>query len=119
MDRFVQPCLLLLLHEKPAHGYELMERLAEFCFKDNMPDPGMIYRNLRRMEEDGWIKSEWDTTGPGPAKRLYFVTAEGEEAIHGWAAHVRDQMKRLGAFIEKYERAFPSERGAGGPCTAR
>lgn len=109
MDRFVQPCMLLLLYEKPAHGYELMEKLSEFGFGDESPDPAMVYRNLRRMEEEGWIKSQWETEGAGPAKRLYTVTPEGEEAIHGWAFHVKRQMKRLEIFLERYEKNFMDE----------
>jgi PadR family transcriptional regulator PadR len=106
MHRFVQPCMLLLLFEKPSHGYELMEKLSSFAFDDENPDSAMVYRNLRRMEEESWIKSQWQTEEGGPAKRLYTITKEGEEALHGWASHVKKQLKRLELFLEKYERYF-------------
>ena len=105
MERFIQPCMLLLLHEKPAHGYELMERLKEFGFEDGA-DPGLVYRNLRRMEEEGWIKSEWETEGAGPAKRLYKVTAEGIGLIHDWSLHIESSIQRLRYFQERYRQSF-------------
>jgi poly-beta-hydroxybutyrate-responsive repressor len=105
MERFIQPCLLLLVYEKPSYGYELMEKLSEFGFQECI-DPGAVYRNLRKMEEDGWIKSKWDTEGSGPAKRLYTVTGEGEEAIHAWAGHMKRQIKRLEYFLERYKKSF-------------
>lgn len=107
MGRFIQPCILLLLHEKSSHGYELMERLGEFGFHDNLLDPGGLYRNLRKMEDEGWVNSEWQTEGSGPAKRLYLITREGEESLHGWAVHIRNQMKRLQTFLEQYEKIYP------------
>src|SRR4028118_363495 len=42
---FLRPCLLLLLREHPAHGYDLLERLRPLGF--NRDDPGRLYRALR------------------------------------------------------------------------
>lgn len=101
MERFIQPCLLLLLHEKPTHGYELMESLKEFGFEDG-GDPGLVYRNLRRMEEEGFVISEWETEGTGPAKRLYSVTDTGIDLIHSWSAHIQNNINRLQYFLQRY-----------------
>jgi len=105
MERFIQPCMLLLLHEKPTHGYELMESLKEFGFEDGA-DPGLVYRNLRRMEEEGLVESEWETGGTGPAKRLYKVTARGVELLHQRALHIEDNIKRLEFFRDRYHQIF-------------
>lgn len=105
VERFIQPCMLLLLYEKPAHGYELMESLKDFGFKDGA-DPGLVYRNLRKMEEEGWVESEWETEGAGPAKRLYKVTSEGIDLIHSWSLHIRDNIERLRYFLERYHQSF-------------
>ena len=37
---FVRPCVLLLLREHPAHGYDLLERLKVFGFSPT--DPGRL-----------------------------------------------------------------------------
>lgn len=106
MERFIQPCLLLLLHQRPAHGYELIHKLKEFHFTDNEADPGTVYRNLRRMEMEGLISSRWDTSGGGPAKRLYHLTPEGEELLHAWAESVEMNKRRLENFLHSYQREF-------------
>lgn len=103
VERFIEPCLLLLLLEKPAHGYDLMERLREFGFDAEDQDPGMVYRNLRRLEHQGMVESEWDTSGPGPAKRLYQVTAEGRDLLQAWSAIIRRNKATLEEFLERYE----------------
>lgn len=105
---FVQPWVLLLLAEKPAHGYELIERLAQ---EEDTPaaDPGFLYRTLRQFEEEGLVRSSWDTEGRGPARRIYTLTDEGLEYLHGWAATIRRTRERLGRFLAEYEARFPSE----------
>lgn len=107
MERFVQPCLLLLLHERAAHGYELIQSLHEFGFTENDADPGTVYRNLRRMEEEGTVTSQWDTGKGGPARRIYQLTPEGEKILHQWAGHISHNIKRLSRFMEKYNHNFP------------
>ena len=47
---FLRPCLLLLLREQPAHGYELLERLRPLGF--GRDDPGGLYRALRSLEPE-------------------------------------------------------------------
>ncbi len=104
----VQPWLLLLLAQKSAHGYELIERLAQE--EDTPPaDPGLLYRTLRQFEEEGLVRSSWDTEGRGPARRVYELTEEGLEYLHGWAATVRRTRERLERFLAEYEAHFPSK----------
>ena len=105
---FVQPWLLLLLLQKPSHGYELMERLTQ---DDDVPcaDPGLLYRTLRQLEEEGLLESSWDTAEPGPARRLYEVTPEGVEHLHAWAARIQRTRRRLDRFLAEYKTRFPGE----------
>jgi len=107
MEKFVQPCLLLLLRGHPAHGYELIRALAQFGFTDSDGDPGTVYRHLRRMEEEGLATSQWETEGGGPAKRLYSLTPEGVEALHAWAVTLEHNKARLEQFLTRYRREFP------------
>jgi len=101
--KLIEPCLLLLLHEKPSHGYDLIDRLLEFGFEEEAPDPGTVYRNLRRMEEEGLVKSSWITEGPGPAKRLYEVTPRSVEVLAQWADEVEKNIQRLESFLQRLE----------------
>ena len=53
IDKMLVPTLLYQLAQKPAHGYELIQKINESGFSEIEADPATIYRNLRRMEEDG------------------------------------------------------------------
>jgi poly-beta-hydroxybutyrate-responsive repressor len=101
---------MLLLLKKPAHGYELMERLAQDGETPDT-DPGLLYRTLRQLEEDGLVRSSWDTEGRGPARRVYELTDEGLEYLHAWAVNIRKTRQRLDRFLAEYEAYFPSGEG--------
>src|ERR687888_2093713 len=70
VERFVEPSLLLLLRERPVHGYELIERLPELAGEGRV-DVGNLYRLLRALEGEGLVTSEWRADLPGPANRTY------------------------------------------------
>ncbi|SFQ99527.1 transcriptional regulator, PadR family [Desulfoscipio geothermicus DSM 3669] len=106
MGRFMQPCLLLLLHRQSTHGYELMQQLEEFGFASSEIDPGTTYRHLRKMEDERLVRSRWETEQGGPAKRLYEITAEGEEILHAWAVTINFNKQRLEKFLEQYQSQF-------------
>jgi PadR family transcriptional regulator, regulatory protein PadR len=76
---FIRPCLLLLLKERPAHGYDLVERLHA-AFIDDL-DPGGVYRTLRAFEREGLVRSTWSTSGSGPARRTYSLTTAGTDCL--------------------------------------
>ena len=102
--RFVQPCLLLLLHQGPSHGYNLMEELKEFGFAEAPLDSSGVYRYLRTMEEDGLVASEWNTeASAGPARRVYRITEEGDQALAWWVAGLRETDRVLHRFLNAYD----------------
>lgn len=109
MDRFMQPCLLLLLQRHPAHGYELIQSLSDSGLMKSDPDPGSVYRHLRRLEEDGFVSSEWQTGGSGPAKRLYRLTPEGKEVLAAWVQTITNNKMRMERFLSYYQRQTKSE----------
>ncbi|HJX38361.1 MAG TPA: helix-turn-helix transcriptional regulator [Anaerolineae bacterium] len=102
----MQPKLLLLLAQRPAHGYELMESMAQE--EDTNVDPGLLYRTLRQFEEDGLVRSSWDTEGRGAARRVYEITDEGLEYLHAWAMNIRRTRERLERFLADYQTHFAS-----------
>lgn len=75
--------LLVLVFERPSHGYELAERLGDLGF-EGMEGP--VYRMLRRLSDDGSIEPRWDGPRYGPARRTYRITAVGEEKLTVWIA---------------------------------
>jgi PadR family transcriptional regulator PadR len=106
VPRLLQPFILLTLKEKESYGYELVEKINGFGFHSSPPDVGAIYRQLRSMETDGWVKSKWDTKGTGAAKRVYRVTPRGEEILHGWAITLQKRKESLEQFLSLYQNYY-------------
>jgi PadR family transcriptional regulator PadR len=102
IERFQVAALLLLLRERPTHGYDLLEHLPELIGEDRV-DVGNLYRVLRTLEEQGVVRSEWDAGLPGPAKRTYELTDAGAAALDRWAALLADTRTRIDDFLRRYE----------------
>jgi PadR family transcriptional regulator PadR len=102
VERFIEPALLLLLRERPAHGYELLEQLPTLTGEARV-DMGNLYRVLRALEEDGLVTSRWEAGEPGPAKRIYELTARGRRLLDEWAAALRRSRDRIDTFLERFE----------------
>jgi poly-beta-hydroxybutyrate-responsive repressor len=103
VERFSEPALLLLLRERPAHGYELIESLTELT-PGRRVDMGNLYRTLRALEADGLVTSEWDAEAPGPAKRRYELTAPGGRLLDEWAGALSVARDRIDVFLRRYEK---------------
>lgn len=97
---FLRPCILLLLREQAAHGYDLLERLPLFGFARE--DPGRLYRTLRALERDGLVRSAWQPSPGGPDRRMYDLTRAGREELHQLAKGLAAGRSRLDAFLSRY-----------------
>jgi DNA-binding PadR family transcriptional regulator len=60
---------------------------------------GTLYPILMRLEQEGWLQSEWEAEDPHvlgrPRKRLYHVTALGARNARGAAAELQPMFGRL------------------------
>ncbi len=112
---FLRPCLLLLLREQQAHGYELLERLRAFGFEGS--DPGGLYRSLRKLEDEGLVRSAWEHSSTGPARRIYEITRAGMEELHRRAKGLAEARVTLDTFLGRYEE-FVALRRAEEPAAA-
>ena len=102
IERFVEPALLLLLRERPMHGYELLERLPEVTGDEARVDVGNLYRVLRALEDEGIVTSEWSAELPGPARRTYELTEAGRRLLDRWAEALRDAGHVIDGFLSRY-----------------
>jgi PadR family transcriptional regulator, regulatory protein PadR len=101
VERFAEPAVLLLLRERPVHGYELLEQLPELT--GERVDMGNLYRFLRLLEADDLVSSEWDDEASGPSKRVYELTDEGRKLLEEWASALRAAQGRTDDFLTRYE----------------
>ena len=106
----IRPSLLLLMHEGPAHGYDLLERLQAYGVSGL--DPSIIYRILREMEDDGLITSVWEEKETqGPPRRVYSLTAAGDGALRVYLGDLKQTRDRIDYLIRQYEQHMKRKDG--------
>ena len=101
---FMTPWVLLVLKQWNLHGYLILQQLNQMGFPD--VDHATLYRELRRLEKEGFVASEWETGGSGPARRVYCITATGEEMLRGWTDVVSGYQRMINGFFDLYARVF-------------
>lgn len=100
--RFVEPVLLLILRDKGrAYGYDVLGSLAEHAFTDGEIEKAVLYRTLRRLENNGYITSDWDTDEPGPARRVYTLTKEGQAHLREWGQVLTKVAASMTRFVRR------------------
>ena len=111
--RFVEPLLLFLLKKSgQSHGYELAAELPRHAMTDSAIELAALYRTLRQLEENGCVTSEWDVEGGGPARRVYALTARGEEHLEEWVVvlgHLARSMTRFVRIAQKSAKETTAE----------
>ncbi len=105
----LQLIMLLLLSEKPRHGYEIIKAIEEHSSGVYTPSPGMVYPALTYLEEMSYTAVAAEGT-----KKLYSITAEGTAhlAKHSDAANeVWNQLALFGRKLGALPKAvFPGRR---------
>lgn len=112
--RWMEPFVLVLLAEGPAHGYALVGQLEEMGISSGVLDFGAVYRTLRELESGGQVTSTWSSEPVGPQRRDYALTEAGYAALDEWAAVMRERARLVAEFDARYLAAVAVRRAAGG-----
>jgi PadR family transcriptional regulator PadR len=108
--RWMEPFVMVLLSVGPAHGYAIVGELADLGITNGQVDIGQVYRTLRDLEGAGQVRSTWSTSGPGPARRDYELTAAGYAALDEWAAVIKERARLIGEFDARYLESLSTRR---------
>jgi len=108
--RMLEPTLLLLLHDSPAHGYTLLEELDYFGLGEL--HASVVYRALRDMEDRGWLTSTWEEEETqGPPRRVYYLTARGDETLAHWTSDLEETQALIDRLLASYRRHMQAGEG--------
>ena len=86
--------ILKALSAGPLHGYGVGQRIEQLAEDMLRVEEGSLYPALYRLEERGWINSEWGKSENNRRARFYTLTAAGR--------------KRLGVEEENWRRLVPA-----------
>ena len=76
----------------PMHGYGVARFIHQGSDGSFKVLDGALYTSLHRMEERGWVESEWGTSEKGKRAKFYRLTTAGRRALRaetdGWNDYV-------------------------------
>ena len=73
--------LKTLASHRRMHGYAITSRIQQVSADLLRVEEGSLYPALHRMEQLGWLRSEWGTTERGREARFYTLTAKGRQQL--------------------------------------
>jgi transcriptional regulator len=81
--------ILKTLALEPMHGWGISQRIQQISQEVLVVNQGSLYPALVRLEEQGWITSEWGTSENNRRARYYTLTRAGRkqlvEETENWA----------------------------------
>jgi transcriptional regulator len=73
--------ILKTLNLEPMHGWGISARIQQFSRGVLDVNQGSLYPALQRLEQRGWIDSEWHTTENNRRAKYYRLTSSGRRAV--------------------------------------
>ena len=73
--------ILKALSLGPLHGYGVIQRIGQMSDQMLAVEQGSLYPALYRIEQRGWVTSEWDTNETGRRAKFYKLTRAGRRQL--------------------------------------
>ena len=73
--------ILRALSLGPLHGYGVIQRLRQMSDEMLSVEQGALYPALSRIEQKGWVTSEWGENGTGRRAKFYTLTGAGRKRL--------------------------------------
>ena len=81
MQGTLELLVLKTLSREPMHGYGIAQRIHEAAEDLLKVEDGSLYPALYRMEERGWISSEWGSSENNRRAKFYKLTRVGRQQL--------------------------------------
>src|SRR5947208_11224520 len=94
-------CLLAVVVDEPAYGYEMTRRLRERGL--SIVGEGSIYPLLARLEREGLVETERVASNGGPPRKYYRPSRDGQRALAEGTAEWRAARDALDALLGERE----------------
>ncbi len=81
----------------PLHGYGIAQRIQQISENILSLNQGTLYPALLRLEQRGWIESEWGRSDNNRRARYYRITRSGRKQLKVEA----DEWRRMAGVISR------------------
>ena len=83
-----------------AHGFAILDFIRAATREQLLIEEGALYPALHRMEERGWLTSDWGVSEKGRRAKYYSLTKAGRSALER-------ETKRWSAYVDAVARIAP------------
>jgi transcriptional regulator len=87
--------ILTTISLEPKHGWAIAKRIEQVSGDVLQVTQGALYPALHRLEQQGWIRSEWRTAESGREAKFYTLSKAGRTQLEKEVA----QWKRLSSAV--------------------
>jgi len=89
----------------PMHGWGIARRIEQVSENALQLNQGTIYPALVRLEQQGWIRSEWGTSENNRRAHFYALTAKGTRQLGA----EEKRWDRIAAIVARFRQVLPAE----------
>ena len=93
--------ILKVIALEPLHGWAIAQRIRQISGEVLQVGQSALYPSLHKLEQNGWIRSQWDVSDNNRRAKYYSLTRAGRKALEQEAS----QWERLSAAISTVVRA--------------
>lgn len=110
--RHLPSFILLFLLDGPNYGNAILTRMNGEL-PSQFADGPAIYRALGEMEKTGLVRSSWDASCGGPAKKYYTITGKGRKELAKAEKDIETRVQNLQFFLNRFQTFRETESGSG------
>jgi|SRR5581483_1387758 len=85
---------------RPIHGYAILQRIQQLSKDALQIRQGSLYPALYRLEERGWLKSDWQAAESGRNAKFYTVTKLGRRQLEAEKASWKRLCEAISLVLE-------------------
>ncbi len=89
----------------PMHGWGIARRIEQVSENALSMNQGTLYPALLRLEQRGWIRSEWGVSDNNRRARFYALTPKGRKQL----SVEEEKWDRMASIIARIRQPFPEE----------
>jgi transcriptional regulator len=91
--------ILKTISLEPKHGWAIAKRIQQVSEDVLQVTQGSLYPALHRLEQQGWIASEWKETETGREAKFYSLTRPGRRQLESELAQWERLSHAIGLVI--------------------
>jgi transcriptional regulator len=89
----------------PLHGWGIARRIEQVSENALSMNQGTLYPALLRLEQRGWVKSQWGVSDNNRRARFYSLTAKGKKQLVAEEA----RWERVATIVARFRRPISQE----------